>query len=254
MLHRITCSCVALLIFACVSPAQQTQSGNPVQPGTLPSTNDHAVTQKDHSVTEKDQTSTQSENKRIFWIVPNYRTSPTLADFEPLTPKEKFKIATEDSFDRGTFVLAALFAGESQLTNANPSFGQGGAGFGRYLGTAQADFTIGDYMTEGVFPSLLHQDPRYFRKGTGSGWSRFGYAVGQILWTHNDSGDTQINYSELVGNSAAVAISQAYYADNRTAPDAVAKLSTQLGVDAAANVLKEFWPDFQRKFSRKHSH
>ena len=32
-------------------------------------------------------------------------------------------------------------------------------------------------MTEVIYPSLLHQDPRYFRRGTGSVWSRVGYAA-----------------------------------------------------------------------------
>jgi hypothetical protein len=174
-----------------------------------------------------------------------------LKDFEPLTRGEKFKIASEDAFDRGTFVLAALFAGESQLTNANRSFGQGAAGYGRYFGTSFADFAIGDYMTEAIYPSLLHQDPRYFRRGSGTGWSRLSYAAGQIFLTHGDSGRTQFNYSEVIGNSTAVAISNAYYSDNRTASNAVSKLGVQLGVDMAANVLKEFWPDFARKFSRE---
>jgi hypothetical protein len=105
-------------------------------------------------------------------------------------------------------------------------------------------------MTEAVFPTLLHQDPRYFRRATGTGWSRVGYAMGQTLWTHSDSGRTQFNYSEIVGNSAAVAISNAYYADNRTASNAVSKLGVQIGVDMAANILKEFWPDLERKFRR----
>jgi hypothetical protein len=145
-----------------------------------------------------------------------------------------------------------MFAGESQLTKAEPSFGQGAAGYGRYFGTAYADYVIGDYMTEGVFPTLLHQDPRYFRKGTGRGLSRLGYACGQIFMTHNDSGKVQFNYSEIVGNSVAVAISQSYYPDSRDVGDAVTQLGTQIGVDMASNVLKEFWPDLQRKFSRKH--
>ena len=106
-------------------------------------------------------------------------------------------------------------------------------------------------MTEAVFPTLLHQDPRYFRRGTGSGWSRLRYAVGQILWTHHDSGTTQFNYSEIVGNVAAVAISNAYYADNRTAGDAAAKLGFQIGIDTAGNILKEFWPDLERKLHRR---
>ncbi|HEY1945969.1 MAG TPA: hypothetical protein VGG97_03115 [Bryobacteraceae bacterium] len=197
-------------------------------------------------------TAPQPESKRIFGIVPNYRSSPILNPYVPISWKEKFKIASQDSFDRGTVVLAAAFAGEGQLTNSNPSFGQGAAGYGRYLGTAYADFVIGDFMTEGIYPSLLHQDPRYFRKGSGTGWSRLTYSVGQIVLTHNDSGKVAFNYSEILGNATAVAISNSYYADNRDASDAVIKLASQLGVDAAANLLKEFWPDLQRKFSRKH--
>jgi hypothetical protein len=193
----------------------------------------------------------EPEKKRIFGIIPNYRTSPTLRGYKPLTPKGKFKIAAEDSFDRGTAVLAAAFAGQAQLTNSNPSFGQGIKGYARNLGTAYGDFVIGNFMTEALYPTILHQDPRYFRRGTGSGWSRLGYAVGQVVWTHKDSGGTQFNFSEIAGNSTAVAISNAYYQDNRTASNAVSKLGIQIGVDSAANVLKEFWPDFQRRFSRK---
>jgi hypothetical protein len=193
-----------------------------------------------------------SESKRILGVIPNYRTSPSLQNYEPLTNGEKFKIASEDAFDRGTVGLAVLFGGESQLTNSNRAFGQGGAGFGRYTGAAYGDLVIGDYMTEAIFPIVLHQDPRYFRRGTGSGWSRLGYAVGQIFWTHRDSGGTQFNYSEVIGNSTAVAISQAYYVDNRNVADAASKLGMQLGVDTAANIIKEFWPDLERKLRRKH--
>ena len=193
----------------------------------------------------------QLESKHVLWIIPNYRTSPSLADFKPLSAAGKFKVASEDAFDPGTFALAGAFAGEAQLNNSNKSFGQGASGFARYYGAAYADFAIGDFMTEGVFPTLLHQDPRYFRKGTGSGWSRLGYAMGQIFITHGDSGHKQFNYSEIVGNSIAVAISTAYYKDNRTAGDSVSALGVQLGVDMAANVLKEFWPELERRLHRK---
>jgi hypothetical protein len=192
------------------------------------------------------------ESKRLLWIIPNYRTSPTLKNYEPLTPGQKFKLASKDAFDPGTIALAAIFAADSQATNANPSFGQGVAGYARYWGTAYADFAIGDFMTEGIFPTFLHQDPRYFRKGSGSGWSRLGYAMGQIFWTHTDAGGSQFNYSEVLGNSTAVAISNAYYQDNRTASNGVSKLGIQLGVDMASNVLKEFWPEVERKLNRKH--
>ena len=224
MLYRVSFIVAALIAFACASPSQQAVPSDPIQPGTT------AASSENNSLT-------QPESKRILGIIPNYRTSPGFADFEPLTAREKFKLATEDSFDRGTFALAGVFAGEAQLTNANKSFGQGAAGYGKYFGTSFGDFVIGDYMTEAVYPTLLHQDPRYFRRGTGSGWSRLGYAMSQTFWTHGDSGAAQSNYSELMGNATAVAISQTYYSDNRTASNAVSTLGMQIGVDAAANIL-----------------
>ena len=235
---RLLCACLSLTACSSISVGQQNSLVDPSHPESTEEIN--AVD------------SQPPEVKRLLGIIPNYRTSPSLKNYKPLTAGEKFKIASQDAFDRGTLVLAAAFAGESQLTNGNRSFGQGAAGYGSYLGASYGDFAIGDYMTEGVFPILLHQDPRYFRRGTGSGWSRLGYAVGQIFWTHRDSGGTQFNYSEVVGNSVAVAISNAYYVNNRTAGDAGSKLGMQIGVDTASNILKEFWPDLTRKFARKH--
>jgi hypothetical protein len=190
-------------------------------------------------------------NKHIFGLIPNNRTWPSLTDYKPLTTKQKFKLAQEDSFDRGTVILAAALAGEGQLTNANPSYGQGGKGYARYFGASYGNLVIGNYMTEAIYPALLHQDPRYFRRGVGSTWSRLGYSMGQIFWTHTDSDRTQFNYSEILGNSTAVAISNAYYAANRSALDSGTKLGIQLGFDMASDILKEFWPDIIRKFKKQ---
>jgi hypothetical protein len=196
---------------------------------------------------------TDDEHKRIFGIIPNYRSSPTLTDYKPLAPKEKFAVAAQDAFDRGTFVLAALFAADAQLTAAAPAFGHGARAYPRYYAAALSDFVIGDFMTEAVFPVALRQDPRYFRRGTGSAWARLGYAVGQIVWTHTDAGGSQFNASEILGNATAVAIGNAYYPDSRTLRSNSSKLSVQLGVDAAANILKEFAPDLDRLVSRGHA-
>lgn len=222
---RGCCICVSFLGFG--------QQPAPLQPGT--SANNHS----------------EGESKRILGIIPNYRTSPSLTPYVPIAPREKFRIGTQDSFDRGTIILAAVFAGEAQLTNSNRAFGQGAAGYGRYFGTSMADFVIGNYMTEAIYPTILHQDPRYFRRGTGSAWSRLGYAMSQIFVTHADSGRMQFNYSEFIGNSTAVAISQSYYQNNRTAGDALTKLGTQIGLDMGANILKEFSSDINHKFFHK---
>jgi hypothetical protein len=192
----------------------------------------------------------ESSGKRVLGIIPNYRTYPSLATYEPITSKEKLKIAVDDSFDQGTVALAVAFAGLGLGTKSNPSLGVGVAGYARYFGTSYADFVIGNFMTEAVYPAMLHQDPRYFRRGTGSGWSRLGWAMGQIFWTRTDSGGRQFNFSEIGGNATAAAISTAYYPEGRNVSSTASKLSTQVGLDMAGNVLKEFWPDLQRKLSR----
>jgi len=175
----------------------------------------------------------------------------SLHSYNPLTSREKFQVASEDSLDPGAFALAAGFGGLGQLTNAERSFGQGAAGFGRYFGAAYGDLLIGNYMSEAVYASILHQDPRYFRRGAGSGRSRFSYAISRIFLTHRDSGGTQFNYSEWLGKSTAAAISTAYYPGQRSAGGGLSQLAMQIGVDAAGNVWKEFWPDLRLKFSRR---
>jgi hypothetical protein len=193
----------------------------------------------------------QEASSRLFGILPLHRFSPTLQSYHPLTPGEKFRIASDDSTSFGTFFLAGIIAGRNQWTNANRSFGQGAAGFGRYFGPAYGDLVIANYMTEAVFPTLFHEDPRYFRRGAGSAWSRLRYAVGHTFWTHRDSGGMQFNFSEFAGNSAAVAISNAYYTDRRTAGDAATKFGLQIGLDTAADIVYEFLPDLQRKLRRR---
>jgi len=206
-----------------------------------------------HAQSESNDAS-EHESRHILGVIPNYKTSPNFDHYEPLTSREKFKIASEDSLDPGTFALSAVFGGLGQVTDANKSFGQGAAGFGRYFGASYGDLLIGNYMSEAVFPSILHQDSRYFRRGTGSGHSRFAYAISQIFCTHSDSGGTQFNYSEWLGNATAVAISNAYYPDHRSAGSSISKLGMQIGLDAVGNVLKEFWPDLQRKFRKESTH
>src|SRR5438132_4519929 len=93
--------------------------------------------------------------RRIFGIVPNYRTVPDSNGYRPISPRQKFNIATQESFDRGTVALAALFAGQAQLTKSTPSFGQGASGYARYFAASFTDFVVGNYMTEAVYPTMF---------------------------------------------------------------------------------------------------
>jgi len=186
-------------------------------------------------------------DKRIFGVLPNYRTANESAVYTPISTKRKFIIASKDSFDYPLVLVAGGVAGLGQLTNANPSFGQGITGYAHRLVTGYADQVIGNMMTEGLFPMMLREDPRYFRRGHGGTWSRTWYAATRVFVTRTDSGGTRFNFSEVLGNSTAAAISNAYEPDGRNVSDNVEKVSMQIGIDAFSQVLKEFWPDIKHK-------
>jgi hypothetical protein len=190
---------------------------------------------------------------RVFGVLPNYRTADASEEGTVLTARQKLSIASKDSFDYPLVLLAGALAGLGQWTNQQPSFGQGLQGYGHRLVTNYADQATGNMLTEGLFPVLLHEDPRYFRRGSGTAISRVGYALTRVLVTHKDSGGTRFNYSEWFGNAGSVAISNAYYPGSLTFANDGTKLLMQVGTDAVSQVMKEFWPDIRRKLFHKGS-
>jgi hypothetical protein len=191
------------------------------------------------------------EDKHAFGVLPNYRTAESSVPYSPITAKQKFKIATADTIDGPSFVLAAFFSSISQLNNTDPSFHQGVLGYAHRYVTGLADQDIGNFMTEAIMPSLLRQDPRYFRKGTGSVKSRIWWAATRSVVARNDSGNWTFNTAEFLGNGITAAIGNVYYPDERGLSPTVQRMFTQIGTDTVSQVLKEFWPDVKKKFFHK---
>jgi len=191
------------------------------------------------------------EDKRAYGVLPNYRTAEASSPFTPLTRKQKLTIAAKDSFDGAVYPTAAIFSVIYQAENDNPSFGQGMKGYAKRVGAAFGDQMLGNMMTEGVMPSILHEDPRYFRIGEGSKKRRLWYAATRIFVAPTDHNKMTFNLAEWSGNSVAVAFSNLYYRDGRDWSDNAEKLLIQCGTDALSNVLKEFWPDVKRALKKK---
>jgi hypothetical protein len=192
-----------------------------------------------------------AEDKRIFGVLPNYRTAEASTPFAPITAKRKLTIAAKDSFDWPVYPTAAAFALLYQLENQNPSFGQGMKGYATRFAAAYGDQMIGNMMTEGILPAVLHEDPRYFRLGQGATGHRIKYALTRVLVTRTDSGRSTFNFAEVGGNALAVSLSNAWYPDTRTASDNAQKFAIQTATDSFSNVLKEFWPDVKRLFQKR---
>ena len=237
---------VGFLVFTGVVCAQQ--GGDP--PAPTPATPMAKSPDPKTGAPEEVQT---PEDKRILGVLPNYRTTEAGWTFQPITAGQKFHIALKDSFDWPGYLVGGGFAALYQMENANPTFGQGVKGYAKRYITAYADQVIGNMMTEAIIPSLLHEDPRYFRLGKGTGWHRFAYSSTRIFVTHTDSGGQRFNTSEVLGNGITAAIGNWYYPGSRSFFDTTQRLYTQLATDAFSNVLKEFWPDMKRKWFSKHS-
>ncbi|MFZ0535569.1 MAG: hypothetical protein WAM47_01840, partial [Candidatus Sulfotelmatobacter sp.] len=149
----------------------------------------------------------------------------------------------------------------------------GWEGYAKRYGAAFADGTIENFMTGAVFPSLLHQDPRFFQLGKGTFTHRTEYAVSRIFVTRTDSGKSHFNYSEIVGSAVSAVISTNTYhprafittrydpttgmltyihnASDRTLTNTLSVWGTQVGYDTITIVVKEFWPDIHRKLVHK---
>jgi hypothetical protein len=207
---------------------------------------------KDPSKDPKDDPD-NPKNDRIFLVLPNFGTveHPGIK-ITPLPVKEKFKLAVEDSFDTYSVPLAGIVAAISQANNDDAAWGQGWGSYGKRFAAGYADTVIGSFMTSGVFPSMLREDPRYFRLGTGSFRKRSAYAMKKIFTIRMDSGGTTFNFSEFGGNAAAAGISLIYHTrQDRNVSNFFSDYATQIGIDVFANELKEFWPDIRQKIMKK---
>jgi hypothetical protein len=223
-------------------------SSEPIGPGTGPSAS--AV----ESATGASETDTDAppapvtEDKRVFGVLPNYRTAELTAIYVPITRKQKMIIATKDTIDYPLFLLGGALAGIAQIADEHPRFGQGLVGYAHRYGTSYADEVIGNYMTEGILPVLFHEDPRYFRMAHGPKGKRVWYAATRIFVTKTDSGGTSFNFAEVVGNSIAAGVGNAYYPGETTLWDNLSRLGQELATDSISQVLKEFWPDIKQRY------
>lgn len=188
---------------------------------------------------------TLPNQKRLFGVIPNYRADNLRTEYIPLSTAEKFKIAKSDSFDWPNYLLLVGFAAQSQMAEGGFKHGAA-AGFGKFYARSVGDQIIGSYVTEAILPTLFHEDPRFFRVGTGSLGSRAFHAMYSVVVSKRDNGTMGFSYSEVLGNASVVAATTLYYPDSRSASSGLGRLGMALGNDVISNLLTEFWPDVKR--------
>jgi hypothetical protein len=178
--------------------------------------------------------------QRIGGIIPNFYSSYDW-NAPPMQAKQKFKLSVRSTIDPVSFLTVAGVAGVEQYLDMYPSFGGGVEGYGKRYGAALANHVSATLFCRAVYPSIFHQDPRYFYKGKGSFGSRALYAMSAAVIARGDDGRWKPNYSNVLGNFSAAAISTLYYPSSDQGISLVVFNGlADTAADAAANLIREF--------------
>jgi hypothetical protein len=178
--------------------------------------------------------------QRIGGVIPNfYSTYDWHAP--PMEAKQKFQLSVRSIIDPVSFLTVAGIAGAEQYKDVYPAYGGGIEGYGKRYGAALANHVSGTLLGRAVYPSIFHQDPRYFYKGRGSVRSRALYALSAAVVARGDDGRWKPNYSRVLGSFTAAAISNLYYPDSdRGGSLVVTNGLAGIGADAVGNLIREF--------------
>src|SRR6185312_12462021 len=117
----------------------------------------------------------------------------------PMMTRQKYHLALRTIIDPVTFAVVGGVAGAEQYKSVFPSFGGGIDGFGKRYGAAYANHVSAELFTRAVFPSIFHDDPRYFIMANGSDRERVQHAVFSTFVTRGDDGRQKVNFPELLG-------------------------------------------------------
>jgi hypothetical protein len=183
------------------------------------------------------------EKQRVVSIFPDFYTS-YVWNAAPLNTRQKFSLSTREFFDPVSLIGDAATAGIEQANNSFAGYGQGAAGYGKRFAAALGDDLTGSLLSQAVFPSVFHQDPRYFYQGSGSVKCRLIHALSWALIVRSDSGRPMPNYSYWLGGLTSGALSNLYYPRaNRGA----GLVFTNFGIDLAGRVGEALEKEFLLK-------
>jgi hypothetical protein len=231
-------------------------SPTPAAPGDSAAQTSSAQSTVSQSTEEQERKKSQDqlkreEHQRVLGVMATFNTTSN-KDALPLSTGEKYQLFFKSATDPWPFFLAALVSGIDQAENSFPEYGQGMEGYGKRIGASYTDYFTGNLLGNAVLTSLLHEDPRFFQKGTGSPTSRALWAAGSTVWCKRDDGAWGPNYANVVGNLMGAAVSNLYYpASDRTASGTIERgLTVTVEGIAGAEVI-EFWPDIVRHYRQK---
>jgi hypothetical protein len=166
----------------------------------------------------------------------------------PLTWQQKGYLGLHNVSDLaniGTIVgISAFTVG----INSHTAYGPGIKGFATSAGVSLSQDVTGQLFGTFLVPTLVHQDPRYFRMPQASIQRRIFYSISRTFVSQHDDGSTMPNYSTFATYTIASELANLYVPGIH--PDGistVSRIGIGLATDPANNLLNEFLPDVAKR-------
>jgi hypothetical protein len=181
------------------------------------------------------------ERRSIFF--PDLATSS-----KPLRPRQKLELFADQSIAPSRVLSSLAGSGIGQARDSLHGYGQGGEGYAKRFGSSMASAASDHFFGTFLLPSMLHDDPRYFVKLHAGLGGRVGYALSRLVVTRKDSGERAANWPGMIAPLLAESLANSYLPTNeRTTGKTFQRYGWRLGLTAAGNLAKEYWPTIFRK-------
>jgi hypothetical protein len=165
-----------------------------------------------------------------------------------LTFRGKFILFVKDSIDPVNLLSSAFDAGMDQAQNSDPTYGPGAEGYARRFGAELGGAVTSRFFKEFAYPTIFSEDPRYYRLAHGPAGKRLLHAMEHSVVAHRDNGKRMFNFSEWLGTTSAIVLTNTYHPDSpRGFSTTAERVSYSILQDMGFDILREFWPEISHK-------
>ena len=189
----------------------------------------------------------RAQQKRVFGLLANYTSVTGGTTPPPPGWRTNARLAVKQSTDYSAFVFSLLTSTIAYAQDSHPSldtWNGGNAPYWAYTWRGLADKTDGVIQGTFFFPSLLHEDVRYYAMGRGPIWKRTVHAAENVVVARTYSGRSIPNVAGLMGKVGTQALSTRYYPPGSEDFGVLATKFTYACLrQAGLTVLREFSPD-----------
>jgi hypothetical protein len=166
----------------------------------------------------------------------------------PLNWKQKGYLAAHFTTDPASLGTIVGISAISIAADPHTAYGPGLKGFGQLAGISVLQNATAEFFGTFAVPSLMHQDPRYYRMPNKPFKKRILYSITRSYISRSDEGKTIPNYGVLAAYPIIGELSNLYVPGLETdGPSTAKRVLTGLALDPVNNLVNEFLPDVAKR-------